>query len=100
MWERLISWFRAAWDMSKTLESHSESFRDLRQNDEDSMKLMQALIISNQHLTDELRHERELRQTEVAALRRELAQVQENLGLRLRLELSEALRQLPPKEEK
>ncbi len=100
MLERLIGWFRFVWDAGKTLESHSESFKDLRQTDEDTMKVAQVLIMQNQQLRDELRHERELRQTEVAALRRELSQVQENLELRFRLELSEALRQLPPKEEK
>jgi len=98
--ERLIGWFRFVWDAGKTLELHSESFKELRQSDNDTLGAVQVLAIQNQQLRDELRHERELPQTEVAALRREKAQVQENLELRLRLELSEALRQLPPKEEK
>lgn len=100
MLERLIGWFRFAWDASKTLETHGESLKELDQNDRDALTAMQVLAVQNQQLRDELRHERELRQTEVAALRRELSQVQENLELRFRLGLSEALRQLPPKEEK
>lgn len=76
------------WDAGKTLELHSESFKELRQSDNDTLGAVQVLAIQNQQLRDELRHERELRQTEVAALRRELSQVQENLELRFRLELS------------
>jgi len=97
MLERLIGWFRFLWDAGNTLESHSESFKELRQSDDDVLEIVHVLAVQNQQLRDELRHERELRQTEVAALRRELAQIQENLELRFRLELSEALRQLPPK---
>ena len=96
MLERLIGWFRVVWDAGNTLESHSESFRELRQSDKEQLTAVQVLALQNQQLRDE----RELRQTEVAALRRGLAQMQQNLELRLRLEVSQAMRQLPPKEEK
>jgi hypothetical protein len=46
-------------------------------------------------LRSDLQHEREMRQEQIESLRREITDSQEKLELRLRLELSEKLRQLP-----
>lgn len=51
-----------------------------------------------EQLSRDLKHERELRQEQINSLRRELADSQEKTELRLRLEISEKLRQLPPRE--
>lgn len=62
------------------------------------LSLVQMLTMQNQRLRSDSQHERELRGEQIESLRRELADSQEKTELRLRLELSEKLRQLPPRE--
>ncbi len=69
MLERLIGWFRFGWDAGKTLESHGEFLEELRESDKDTLAAMQVLAVQNQQLRDELRHERELRQSVTALAR-------------------------------
>lgn len=95
MWERVVGWFRLLWDAGKSLEEHSAAIEELRSESQRLLSLVQVLAVENQQLRGDLQHERELRQEQIESLRRELADSQEKIELRLRLELSEKLRQLP-----
>ncbi len=87
MLERLVGWFRLLWDAGKLLQEHTESIESSKENEQKMLAMMQALLSQNQELKRELQHEKELRAKDL-----------ENLELRLRLQISEQLRQLPPKD--
>lgn len=87
MWEKLLNWARFLWDAGQKSEQNSRQIGEA-----------QELSELNRLLYIQLEHERELRQEQIKSLRRELADSQEKIELRLRLELSERLRQLPPRE--
>lgn len=95
MLERLTGWFQLLWDAGKHLQEQSAATQETKEETERVLNLVQVLAVQNQQLQNDLKHERELRQQEIAALRRELADAEEKIELRLRLELSEKLRQLP-----
>lgn len=88
MWEKLLSWTRFVWDAGQKAEQNSRQLGEAQEQ-------IQRLAELNRILYIELEHERELRGEQIESLRRELADSQEKIELRLRLELSEKLRQLP-----
>jgi predicted RNase H-like nuclease (RuvC/YqgF family) len=98
MLERLTGWFHLLWDSGKLLQEHSADIKELKQQNGQLLHLVQLLAVQNQQMSNDVKHERELRQEQIDSLRRELADSQEKTELRLRLEISEKLRQLPPRE--
>lgn len=96
MMERLIGWFQLLWDAGKYLKEHGAAIEESKEEDERLLNLVQLLAVQNQQLRSDLTHERELRGQQIESLRRELADSQEKIELRLRLEISEKMRQLPP----
>lgn len=88
MWDKLLSWARFLWDAGQKSEQTSRQLSEAQDQ-------IQKLAELNKFLYAQIQHERELRQQEIASLRRELADSQEKIELRLRLEISEKLRQLP-----
>ena len=86
MLERLSGWLRLLWDSSRILQEHTESIEASKAREERFVALAQTLLVQNRELKREVEHERELRKKEL-----------ENLELRLKLEIAEKLRQLPPK---
>ncbi len=95
MLERLTGWFGLLWDSGKSLQEHSADIKELKQQNGQLLNLVQMLAVQNQQTHRDLTHERELREQQIESLRRELADSQEKIELRLRLEISEKLRQLP-----
>ncbi len=95
MLERLTGWFRLLWDAGKYLQEHSAEIKASKEEETRLLNLVQLLAVQNQQLKSDLNHERELREQQIESLRRELADAQEKTELRLRLEISERLRQLP-----
>ena len=91
MWEKLLSWARFLWDAGQKSEQNSRQLGEAQEQ-------IQRLSELNKLLYIQLEHERQLRQEQIESLRREIADSQEKIELRLRLELSETLRQLPPRE--
>ena len=92
MWQKLISWARLLWDAGEEMQRIRTEVKDLHTGQSDSNELIRVLAIQNEllrkdneMLRGELRHERETRAAEL-----------EKLELRLRLQLSEELRRLPP----
>ncbi len=88
MWENLLSWARFLWDAGQKSEQNS---RQLGEAQEQIQKLSEL----NKFLYLQIEHEKELRAQQIESLRRELADAQEKTELRLRLEISEKMRQLP-----
>ena len=107
MWERLIGWFHLLWDAGKKSEAHSDAIDELQDSVQRIIQALHTLATQNeflhkdnaalrqenealrQALQQALQHERELRE---AAIR--------ELELKLRLQIAEELRRLPPNAEK
>jgi hypothetical protein len=85
MWEKLVLWFKFLWDAGEDLKVHGAAIEKLRKNDHRFLNLARTLITENASLKEQLAHEREKRADEM-----------EKLELRLRLQISEELRKLPP----
>ena len=89
MWEKLASWFRFLWNSGKLVEQNVADIKDLQEDNRRLALLVQSLIDQNERLASEMRqsalHERERQE---GGLR--------ELELKLRLQLSEELRRLPP----
>lgn len=92
MWENLVGWLHLLWDAGKQTQDNRNDIRDLAQDHEDLTNVIRVLATQNELLRKdleavraELAHERALRE----------AQGRE-LELKLRLQLSEELRRLPP----
>jgi len=105
MLERLSGWFRLLWDSSRMLQEHTESIEATKARQGQFFDLAQLLLGQNlelKHQNSELKTqieaEREARKAELEHERELRRKDLENLELRLRLEISEKLRQLPPNE--
>ena len=85
MWEKLTLWFRFLWDAGENLQEYGAAIEELRENDKRVLEMLRMLIAENEMLEQQLRHEREKRADEL-----------EKIELRLRLQISEELRRLPP----
>ena len=85
MWENLIDWFRLLWDSGRQLRQQGAAIENLEEKTEYLVEIVQALNVENQRLRDQIGHERELRE---GAIR--------EIELRLRLQIAEELRRLPP----
>ena len=85
MWENLIDWFRLLWDSGRQLREQGAAIENLEEKTEYLVEIVKALNVENQRLRDQLQHERELRE---GAIR--------EIELRLRLQIAEELRRLPP----
>ena len=89
MWERLIGWFHMMWDAGKKVEAHSDAIDELQESDRRIIRALQTLAAENELLRQALLHERELRERDG-----------KELELKLRLQISEELRRLPPAKDK
>ena len=97
MLERLSGWLRLLWDSSRILQEHTQSIESSKQREVKFVEVAQFLLAQVQHLERELDAEREARKTEMEHERELRKKDLENLELRLKLEISEKLRQLPLK---
>ena len=85
MWQQIGAWARLLWDTGEEVQRIRAEVRDLQLAQSDSNELIRALATQNELLRRELGHEREKRADEI-----------EKIELRLRLQISEELRRLPP----
>jgi len=102
MWDKLFAWFRMAWDSGAETQRNSKLIRELHDQNVNLAGLSQHLFIQQAH-------ERELREKEVARLEQRLDTLEntferrlrdeaEKTELRLRLEMAQQMKQLPPPE--
>lgn len=85
MGENLIDWFRLLWDSGRQLREQGAAIEELEEKTQYLVEIVQALNVENSRLHDKLQHERELRESH-----------SRELELRLRLQIAEELRRLPP----
>ncbi len=103
MLERLFSLFRLLWDAGAKTDKNTKDIGALQEQNQESTQSIRVLIVERERDREaaELRerasqdHIASL-EKEIQSLRRELHVAQENTELRVRLALSEFLRQLPP----
>ena len=88
MWETLTAWLRFLWDSGKQIEVNVADIKSLQEDNERLTRVVQILANEQERLRDELRHERELRESAMRELR-----------LEQQLRMSEELRRLGPKSE-
>ncbi|MDQ3813981.1 MAG: hypothetical protein M3347_08520 [Armatimonadota bacterium] len=107
MWEKLTGWLRLLWDSGKQVQEHSAAIRELDNSDRVLIELVRS-VLTQQEL---LRKDNELLRQENEALRQALQQALQHehelrerdireLELKLRLQIAEELRRLPPAEDK
>ena len=89
MWEKLAAWLRLLWEAGKQAEDNRADIKLLAEDQRRLFHVVQILVNDNQKLRDDLRHEHELRERDAR-----------ELELKLRLQISEELRRLPPADEK
>ena len=94
MWERLAAWFRLLWDARQKTAEHSAAIDELDETDRRILQIVQSLAMQNEllrkgneNLRFELQREKEKRADEL-----------EKVELRLRLQIAQELRRLPPGE--
>lgn len=92
MWEKLIGLFQLLWDAGKQAQDNRADIESLAEKHERLNEVVRILATQNVTLHNEteavraeLRHERELRERD-----------NRELELKLRLQISEDLRRLPP----
>lgn len=98
MLEKISGLFRLLWDSGRLLSSHSEAIKSSEETGVKVLHLIQLISSQNRSLEQQLTNEREARKVEMEHERELRRKDLENLELRLRLEISEKLRQLPPGE--
>jgi len=109
MWDKLFAWLRVAWDSGAETQRNSKLIRETMEQNEQFARMIQLLFVQQAH-------ERELRDKDVARLSGELENLKqsvenriqeaerralieaENCELRLRLEMAQQMKQLPPLE--
>ncbi len=87
MWEQLTGWIQVLWNTGKDVRELQDDIENLQANEEKAYELIQALATQNELLRRDLNQEREKRADEL-----------EKIELRLRLQMSEELRRLPPRD--
>jgi FtsZ-binding cell division protein ZapB len=85
MWQSIVAWARLLWNTGKEVVELQAEVESLLEKDRELYQYVQMLAIDNENLRRELQHEREKRADEI-----------EKIELRLRLQISEELRRLPP----
>lgn len=88
MWEQLTGWIQLLWNTGKDVRELQDDVETLQANEEKNYEFMLALATQNELLRRDLNQEREKRADEL-----------EKIELRLRLQMSEELRRLPPRDE-
>ena len=87
MWEQLIGWAQLLWNAGKDVRELQNDVETLDADLEKAYELIQVLATQNELLRRDLEGERQKRADEL-----------EKIELRLRLQLSEELRRLPPRD--
>ncbi len=100
MWKDLLNWFRVVWDTGTQTQKNTGRIEQISKHGDDLAHSFENLTTQQQHDREMSERRVESLEKEIEALRRELKMAQENTELKLRLALSEYLRQLPPPEKK
>ena len=99
MWEKLLSWVHLLWNAGVETEKNSSRIATLSESNRQLAEAFNLLVVQQQHDREMSQQRIESLEREVEVLRRSLeGQVrdsQEKTELRLRLEISERMRQLP-----
>ena len=88
MWQQIVAWARLLWDTGQEVQRIRDEVKGLQEAQSDTNELVRTLALQNELLRRDLAQEREKRADEL-----------EKIELRLRLQLSEELRRLPPSNE-
>ena len=85
MWEQLTGWIQLLWNTGKDVRELQDDVEKLQASEKKIYEFMQVLATQNELLRRDLNQEREKRADDL-----------EKIELRLRLQISEELRRLPP----
>ena len=96
MWEQLTGWFQLLWNTGKDVRELQDDVETLQANEEKTYELIRALATQNELLRRDLAAQNELLRHDLAQEREKRADELEKIELRLRLQMSEELRRLPP----
>lgn len=92
MWPRIASWFKIIWDAGDDINKQGVAIRKLQESNQYLVRTIEFLLERDERREKELgrrlRQESEKRADEL-----------EKIELRLRLQISEELRRLPPRDE-
>ena len=92
MWEQLIGWFQLLWNTGKDVRELQNDVEILHADLEKAYELIQVLATQNELIRRDL----EQSHRNLAQEREKRADDLEKIELRLRLQISEELRRLPP----
>ncbi len=85
MWQQIVDWARLLWNTGEEVQDLRREVNDLQIAQSDTNNLIRVLATQNELLRRDLNQEREKRADDL-----------EKVELRLRLQMSEELRRLPP----
>ncbi len=85
MWQQIVDWARLLWNTGEEVQDLRREVNDLQNRQSETNELIRVLATQNELLRRDLAGEREKRADEL-----------EKIELRLRLQMSEELRRLPP----
>ena len=88
MWQQIVDWARLLWNTGEEVQDLRREVNDMQLAQSDLNELIRVLATQNELLRRDLAQEREKRADEL-----------EKIELRLRLQMSEELRRLPPRDE-
>jgi len=103
MLEKVLSWLRLVWDAGVKTDKNSKDINAIQEQNQQFSESIKLLVEQRQH--DREMSESRVRlaeerikslEKEIESLRRELRDAQEKTELKMRLAISEYLRQLPP----
>ena len=92
MWQQIVDWARLLWNTGEEVQDLRREVNDLQVRQSETNELIRVLATQNELLRRDLAQERR----ELAIEREKRADDLEKIELRLRLQISEELRRLPP----
>ncbi len=96
MWKDLFNWFRVVWDTGTQTRKNTGDIEEISKQGDDLAHSFENLATRQQHDREMSERRIESLEKEIEGLRPELRDAQQNTELKLRLAMSEYLRQLPP----
>ena len=87
MWQQIVDWARLLWNTGEEVQDLRREVNDMQLRQSETNELIRVLATQNELLRRDLAQEREKRADEL-----------EKIELRLRLQMSEELRRLPPRD--
>jgi len=100
MLEKLVSLWHLVWEAGTKTKENSKDIGAIQKQNQEFSVTIKVLMEQREHDREMSEQRIQTLEREIEALRREARMAQENVELKLRLALSEYLRQLPPPDKK